>query len=95
MHVKYNVLNTNFVQINVNNIILNKQEKKELVIKLLQENKTYRDIQEIAHVAPNFITKIRREEFGEKYIETESGKLKKKLSKRTQAIDLFIIFLQI
>jgi len=35
---------------------LNKQEKQNLIIKLLNEGHTYRQIQKIAHVTPNFIS---------------------------------------
>ncbi|MGI9010195.1 MAG: hypothetical protein ACR2F1_03290 [Nitrososphaeraceae archaeon] len=71
-----------------NGILLTNQEKWDLVKKLLIEVKTYREIQSIVHVSPNFITKVKIAEFGENSVERENLN-KNKLSKRTQAINLF------
>src|SRR5215217_3130036 len=71
--------------------VLTNLEKWNLVKKLLIEGKTFREIQSIVHVSPNFITKVKIAEFGENFIDSEKEDLKKnkKLSKTTQAIDLF------
>ena len=69
-------------------IVLTNHEKWDLVKKLLMEGKTYREIQNIAHVSPNFTTKVKIAEFGGNTVENNNLK-KNKLSKRTQAIDLF------
>src|SRR5829696_705873 len=65
---------------------LNKQEKQNLIIKLLNEGHTYRQIQKIAHVTPNFISQIEKEEFGMQNIITNSTT---GLSKNSKAIQLF------
>jgi len=74
-----------------NEKILTNQEKWDLVKKLLMEGKSFREIEKIAHVSPNFITKVKIAEFGRDFVyaENENIKKNKKLSKRTQAIDLF------
>ncbi|HET8792746.1 MAG TPA: hypothetical protein VFM31_03050 [Nitrososphaeraceae archaeon] len=74
-----------------NENILTNQEKWNLVKKLLMEGKSFREIEKIAHVSPNFITKVKKVDFGQDsvYEENENTKKNKKLSKRTQAIDLF------
>ena len=65
--------------------ILDQKQKKELVIKLLKEGKTYREIQRIAHVGPDFIVQVKREAFGDDYV-FENPRTKS--SKNTQAISL-------
>lgn len=71
-------------------ILLTNQEKMILVKNLLIEGKTFKEIQKVAHVSPNFITKVKRAEFGENCVDSDNENLKKnKLSKRTQAINLF------
>ena len=73
-----------------NGKILNNKEKWNLVQELLVEGKTYREIESIVHVSPNFITKVKIAEFGQNSVENnEKLKKNKKISKRTQAIDLF------
>src|SRR5688572_3094899 len=71
--------------------VLTNQEKWNLVKELLTEGKTFREIEKIVHVSPNFITKVKIAEFGQDSVcaENENIKKNKKLSKRTQAIDLF------
>ena len=66
--------------------ILDQKQKKELVIALLKEGKTFREIQRLAHVGPDFIVKVKREVFGDNYI-FENPRTKS--SKNTQAIGLF------
>src|SRR5215211_5272980 len=71
--------------------ILTNLEKWNLAKELLLKGKSYREIESIVHVAPNFITKVKKAEFGESSIDSENKNLKKnkKLSARTQAINLF------
>lgn len=65
---------------------LNKQEKKNLVVRLLNNGHTYREIQKIAHVTPNFISTTEKQEFGKENIISNSPT---NLSKRSKAIKLF------
>ena len=65
--------------------ILNREQKKDLVLKLLEEGYNYRDIQKIAHVSPGFITKVKKEFLGEDYVFKNQPT---KISKNTQAISL-------
>ena len=65
---------------------LNKQDKRNLVIKLLKEGSTYREIQKIAHVTPNFISTTEKQEFGKENIISNSPT---RLSKRSKALKLF------
>jgi hypothetical protein len=67
---------------------LYKQEKQNLVIKLLNDGHTYREIQKIAHVTPNFISQVEKEEFGTQNIITNCTI---RLSKNSKAIKLFCI----
>src|SRR5215217_5674856 len=69
--------------------VLTNTEKWSLVKTLLTEEKTFREIERIVHVSPNFITKVKIAEFGESSVENNNLKKNKKLSPRTQAIDLF------
>jgi hypothetical protein len=65
---------------------LNKREKQNLVIQLLNEGRTYREIQKIVHVTPNFISTTEKQEFGKENIISNSPK---NLSKSSKAIKLF------
>ncbi|HEX7256430.1 MAG TPA: hypothetical protein VF242_00085 [Nitrososphaeraceae archaeon] len=65
---------------------LNKQEKKNLVVRLLNNGHTYREIQKIAHVTPNFISTTEKQEFGKENIISNSPT---NFSKRSKAIKLF------
>lgn len=70
--------------------VLTNLEKSNFVKELLIEGKSFREIQRIVHVSPNFITKVKIAEFGENSVYSEKENFRKnKLSKRTQAIDLF------
>jgi hypothetical protein len=82
----------------MSNISLNKFEKHDLVIRLLAEGKTYREICHIAHVSPRDIKKINQA--NEKKVrlqnknETQEGNIQtktatKKESLSTQAFMLF------
>jgi hypothetical protein len=44
------------------------ETKRELVLILLKEGKTFREIQRRAHVDPDFIVKVKKEEFRDDYI---------------------------
>ena len=55
-------------------IPLNKFEKQDLILKLLKEGKTYRDICHIAHVSPHDIKPIAKEYERKKRLETKKGK---------------------
>lgn len=65
--------------------ILNQKQKREVVLTLLKEGKTFREIQRSAHVGPDFIVKVKKEEFGDDYI-FENPRTRD--SKNTQAIRL-------
>ena len=65
---------------------LNKQEKKNLVVRLLNNGHTYREIQKIAHVTPNFISLTEKQEFGKENMISNSTP---RLSKNSKAINLF------
>jgi hypothetical protein len=52
-------------------IHLNKFEKRDLILRLLKEGKTYREICHIAHVSPNQIRPISKEYERKKRLETK------------------------
>ena len=74
---------------------LNKFEKYALVIKLLKEGKTYREICHIAHIAPRDIKSISKKYEQQKRLENNKRKgntqelTTKKLSKSSQAFILY------
>ena len=74
-------------------IPLNKFEKRDLVIKLHKEGKTYREIAHIAHVSPRDIKLIIKKYEQQKRLETKKGETNnqktKKLSLSSQAFTLF------
>ena len=76
-------------------IPLNKFEKHDLVIKLLKEGKTYREICHIAHIAPRDVKSISEKYEQQKRLENNKRKRNnkksttKKLSKCSQAYGLF------
>lgn len=55
----------NFLLICQNMVILNKEQKEQLVLKLAMENKNYRTIAKIAHISPKAIATIIRKYNGE------------------------------
>lgn len=63
-----------------------KQEKKDEVLKYLNDGKTYREIQKLARVTPNFISTISKQEFGNENIINNNNI---KPSKNTIAIKMF------
>ena len=72
--------------------ILTNLEKWNFVKELLKEGKSFREIQHIVHVSPIFIIKVKIAEFGENSVDSEKENFRKnnkKMSKTTQAIDLF------
>ena len=74
-------------------IHLNKFEKRDLILRLLKEGKTYREICHIAHVSPGQIKPISKEYERKKRLETNKRKEKnnqiKKPSISSQAFILF------
>ena len=78
-------------------ILLNKFEKRDLVIRLLNEGKTYREVCHLAHVSPRDIKPIAKEYERKKRLETKKGEQKnqsnqkpaKKLSLSSRAFTLF------
>ena len=78
-------------------IPLNKFEKIALVIRLLKDGKTYREICHIAHIAPRDIKSIKKKYEQQKRLENNkrkennqsNQKTTKRLSKRIQAYNLF------
>ena len=66
--------------------MLSKFEKETLVIKLLTEGLTVREIAKEAHVSPETIGEIRRRTLGESALYTKKNK---KLSKNAKALELF------
>ena len=67
-------------------VILNKREKEELVVKLHQENKTIRQIAEIVHMSFGDIGKIIKRINGQ---DSDNGTDMSKKSKATKALWLF------
>ena len=76
-------------------IPLNKFEKRDLILRLLKEGKTYRDICRIAHVSPRDIKPIAKEYDKKKRLVTNKRRRNtqepttKKLSKSSQAFILY------
>jgi transposase len=70
-------------------VILNKKEKEELVIKLYKDGKAIREIAQQAHLSFGTIGKIIRRLNGVEDNETRSADMKNK-SKSTQALALFL-----
>jgi hypothetical protein len=70
-------------------VILDKQEKEQLVIKLHQEGKTIRQIASVAHLSFSDIGSIIRKIDGQDNDSVESKALKEK-SVKTKAFWLFI-----
>ena len=76
-------------------IPLNKFEKRDLILRLLKEGKTYREICYIVHVSPRDIKPIAKEYERKKRLEHNKGKENnqstqiKKLSLSSRAFKLF------
>ena len=62
-------------------IPLNKFEKRDLILRLLKEGKTYREICHIAHVSPRDIKPIAKEYERKKRLENNK---RKEISKNSQ-----------
>jgi hypothetical protein len=74
-------------------IPLNKFEKLELILRLLKEGKTYREICHIAHVSPRDIKPIAKEYDRKKRLETNKRKEKKNQTKKPSiSSQAFILF---
>jgi transposase len=70
-------------------VVLNKKEKEQLVIKLYQDGKPIREIAQQAHLSFGTIDKIIRRLNGEENNEAISSDMNNK-SKATQALNLFL-----
>ncbi len=74
-------------------IPLNKFEKQDLILRLLKEGKTYRDICRIAYVSPRDIKPIAKEYERKKRLETNKRKEKKNQTKKPSiSSQVFILF---
>ena len=74
-------------------IPLNKFEKRDLILRLLKEGKTYRDICRIAHVSPRDIKPIAKEYERKKRLETNIRIEKKNQTKKPSiSSQAFILF---
>ncbi len=74
-------------------IPLNKFEKRALILRLLKEGKTYREICHIAHVSPRDIKPIAKEYDRKKRLETNKSKEKKNRTKKPSiSSQAFILF---
>ena len=74
-------------------IPLNKFEKQDLILRLLKEGKTYRDICRIAHVSPCDIKPIAKEYERKKRLENNKRKEKKNQTKKPSiSSQAFILF---
>ena len=74
-------------------IPLNKFEKLDLILKLLNEGKTYREICHLAHVSPRDIKPIAKEHERKKRLETNKRKEKKNQTKKPSiSSQAFILF---
>ena len=74
-------------------IPLNKFEKRDLILRLLKEGKTYREICHIAHVSPRDIKPISKEYERKKRLETNIRKEKKNQTKKPSiSSQAFILF---
>ena len=74
-------------------IPLNKFEKRDLILRLLKEGKTYREICHIAHVSPRDIKPIAKEYERKKRLETNIRKEKKNQTKKPSiSSQAFILF---
>src|SRR5918993_4523804 len=81
--------------VQMSEIPLNKFEKHDLILRLLSEGKTYRDICHIAHTSPRDIKPIAKEYERKKRLETNSENKKsstktKNLSISSQVFKLFL-----
>ena len=75
-------------------IPLNKFEKHDLILRLLSEGKTYRDICHIAHTSPRDIKPIAKKYEKKKRLETKNGEQKTRTKKRSISTQSFMLFKQ-
>jgi hypothetical protein len=73
-------------------IPLNKFEKRELILRLLKEGKTYREVCHIAHTSPSQIKTISKEYERKKRLETKKGEKKNQTKKPSISSQIFILF---
>ena len=74
-------------------IHLNKFEKRDLILRLLKEGKTYREICHIAHVSPRHIKPISKEYERKKRLETKKEKEENNQTKKPSiSSQAFILF---
>jgi hypothetical protein len=73
-------------------IPLNKFEKRELILRLLKEGKTYREVCHIAHTSPSQIKPISKEYERKKRLETKKGEKKNQTKKPSISSQIFILF---
>ena len=79
--------------VGMSEIPLNKFEKRDLILRLLKEGKTYREICHIAHVSPRDIKPIAKEYERKKRLETNIRKEKKNQTKKPSiSSQAFILF---
>ena len=88
-------LSTSFFKdtVGMSEIPLNKFEKRDLILRLLKEGKTYREICHIAHVSPRDVKPIAKEYERKKRLETNIRKEKKIQTKKPSlSSQAFILF---
>jgi hypothetical protein len=73
-------------------IPLNKFEKRELILRLLKEGKTYREVCHIAHTSPSQIKPISKEYERKKRLETKKGEKTTRTKKPSISTQTFILF---
>ena len=79
--------------VGMSEIPLNKFEKRDLILRLLKEGKTYREVCHIAHVSPRDIKPIAEEYGRKKRLETNIRKEKKNQTKKPSiSSQAFILF---
>jgi hypothetical protein len=69
-------------------------KKHDLILRLLSEGKTYRDICHIAHTSPRDIKPIAKEYERKKRLETKNGEQKNRAKKRSISTQSFMLFKQ-
>jgi hypothetical protein len=73
-------------------IPLNKFEKRDLVIRLLNEGKTYREVCHLAHISPRDIKLIARESERKKRLETKKREQKNRAKKPSISTQSFTLY---
>jgi hypothetical protein len=73
-------------------MVLNKFEKRDLVIRLLNEGKTYREVCRLAHISPRDIKPIAKESERKRRLETKTREQKTRTKKPSLSSQTFILF---